>query len=330
MAAITNLYANYSRPYGQTGLPIVVVMHGYGGSAYASADVLDRMAAYGVFAAAPGMRGRNGASGSQDSSRREIADIYDCVNYISSTFAEIVDPDHVCIVGYSGGGGNVMAMAAKFPDFAQYLVEHFGISDYGVQSSPAGWADTNTTWMGGNYATVPDNYLSCRHDLAAANYSGGHMWLYHDRQDPTVSVVQSEQFADVMATAGLTNFEESYTDTGDPVRWTHNNPTGANSIIGTEANWLTAVAAKTYPAWTVPAAGTLRVCGYLVTKRFEVWLGGTTRYSGGLSEVATLVYDTVAGTYELTSHTGTCDAYVKQGNLTGTASGFTTTTITVA
>lgn len=107
MAPITNLYVRYAYPSSGSNWPLAILMHSFSNGA--AADFPDatmaRIARFGIFAVAVGMRGRDSASGSQDASGREIYDIYDVLSYIRTNFASKVDPDYAAIVGYSGGGG---------------------------------------------------------------------------------------------------------------------------------------------------------------------------------------------------------------------------------
>lgn len=107
-AGIANLASQYSYDPGFTkGLPILVLMHGYAETISALAKgTRERFAGRGFFVVVPGMRGRDGASGSRDASGREVQDIIDAVEDIRTGFASIVDPERVVIAGYSGGGGN--------------------------------------------------------------------------------------------------------------------------------------------------------------------------------------------------------------------------------
>ena len=118
MTAITNLYTRYSYPIGRTALPIVVLMHGWSDAASNfSQAAIERIANYGFFVVVPGMRSKDGASGTQDASAREIYDIYDAVVQARAHYPTITSSDKAAIVGYSGGGGNALAAACKFPDF---------------------------------------------------------------------------------------------------------------------------------------------------------------------------------------------------------------------
>jgi len=119
-------------------------MHGWSDDALVFGDdMLSRFADYGLFVAAIGLRGRNSADGARDASGREIYDIIDAITYIRTNYASIVDSEKVCIVGYSGGGGNALAAACKFPDMFNVVVDFFGMSDYG-RDGTNGWYYNNS------------------------------------------------------------------------------------------------------------------------------------------------------------------------------------------
>lgn len=297
------------------------------------------MAAYGVFAVAPGMRGRDSASGSPDASARECMDISDVVTYIRSNFASQVSSTRAAITGYSGGGGNVLAMAAKFPDLFVVGADHFGMSDYGSDATFGWWQQNGSyrtnlnTMIGDTPANVPNAYYARKHlDALSTNFTSGHLFVYHDTGDASVNVNHSQRI-NALSMPNVTYHETN--GASDP-RWIHGDPIVGNPgapNIYTEQEWLSSVVAGTYPVWSVPTSGTATVMGYIVTKRFEIWLGTTTRAGagGGLNEVATVSYNTTTHQYTVTPLTGPLDVYVKEGALSGTASGISTpTVITVA
>lgn len=297
--AIANLYAEYSYPEGGLNLPILIVMHGYGGNTASIGPVTRlRLARRGLFVCVVSMRGRDSASGTPDSGRRELYDIYDVLAYLRTTFPTRVSATVAGVAGYSGGGGNVLGCAAKFPDAFTVYADHFGMSDYGHDPT-TGWTGTSTAWMGGTTVAVPDNYYANYHlGAVPVNLTGGHLWIFQDMQDATVPVAQSQQMAAVMLAAGRTNYDTNYTTTGDVIRWTHNDPDLVPDLQYTEAYWASALTNGTYPAWTVPVSGTLAIAGYIVTKRFNLML------STGLSEYGTVVYDMTARTFTITCATG--------------------------
>lgn len=329
---ISNLYAKFAYQPAASNVPLVVFMHGMssGASSY-NDNVLQRWANLGVFAVAVGMRGRDGASGSPDFMAREAQDIADAVAYVRANYATQVDATNAAIVGYSAGGGAALAMAAKFPDLFSVVVDHFGMSDPGVDAT-LGWYYQNTTydtilqtWVGGTPAAVPDRYRARNHlEAVATNFTGGYLYVFHDNQDTIVPVNQSTRLVTNLVSASRTNYETHYSDANQYPRWFHGQPDDQDSPLNqSEAIWGPVVAAKTHAAWTVAATGTVKVLGYIVTKRFSLWL------DDGTHGAATVVYDTTAHTYTVTPLTTTpISVKVVEGARTVTQSISTATTLT--
>lgn len=336
--AITNLFAAYKYPTGGTNLPIVVLMHGWRlETTEFSVMTMNRIASYGLFALAVGMRGRNGADGTKDASAREIFDIVDAVEQVRTNFASVVDPNKVAIVGYSGGGGNALAAACKCPDYWNVVVSHFGMSDYG-RNDPNGWYYNNgggytaeiATAVGDTPSNVPNQYYARDATVAIPNFSGGKLRLYHDKADNTVPWVHSSRIAAAMDAAGLSNYVASYTQQGDAVRWIHGDPDSSPDLITAEPAWSADILSQA--AWTVPASGTVTVIGYIKTKRFTIWLNANGTASLGIDAAATVAYNTATDTYTVTPlTTGGVDVAITQGTKTGSATNITgATVITVA
>lgn len=327
---------------GKTGLPIVIVLHGFGGDAsYFDADTKKRFAENNVFAIFINLRGRNGSEGTQDCSAREIYDIIDCINHVKINYASIIDPDHIHIVGYSGGGGNAIACAAKFPDYFNTVTSFFGISDYGYDAVD-GWYNNGAdvtqkalmdTWVGDNPTNVPNSYYARYHLGGITNFTGGFLNLLQDEDDSIVPVINNQNIADVMDVAGLTNYIFRKSAAGSSLRWVHGYPNSDDSpnIIIAEPLFVNPIIAKTYPAWIIPASGSVKVIGYIKTKRFTIWLGGLAEAAvgAGLNEVATVVYNTTTGQYTVTPLTGNMDVFIKQGNLIASQSITEETILTV-
>lgn len=335
--AITDLNMRVCYPGSRDDLlPIVIIMHGYRENAADFVDVtLSRMATRGLFVAAVSMRGRDGYSGTRDDSAREIHDIHDALQHIRATKVGIVHQTWAAIVGYSGGGGNALAAACKFPDAWAMVVSHFGMSDYGYDTTD-GWHQNNgdpstfqpilESSIGGTPAAVPNAYRARNAVEAIINYSGGHLYLYHDDADTSVPIVHSARIGAALLAASRTNYTENYTDSGDATRWLHALPNGSAPIINTEAIWAANAVAMTHSVWTIPSSGTVQVIGYIVTKRFTIWLrsNGSTVY--GRDAVATVAYDTATDTYTVTPQTGAIDVTIAQGAKTGSATNISTAT----
>lgn len=330
---IKGMYAHYGYDNRLTGLPIVVLMHGYEQDASTMTPwIMQDMALYGFFAVAVAMRGRNPMNNTLwDISARELHDIVDAVEYVKTNFAAFVDPANVNVAGYSGGGGNVFGLAAKFPDYFRVYASHFGISDYGYDAVNS-WYVTNPTrqasleqYIGFNRTgSGLDAYLARAHQFGAAqNLQGGYLYAFHDSQDTNVPSIQSQMVKTQFDALSRTNMTLNIsTGTSNP-RWLHASPDADQQVRFSRDIWGPPIKAKTYQAWTIPAAGTIRVCGYIKTKLFKIFLGG------GKTEAATVVYDTVAGTYTVTPLTGTMDVVINQGAKSKTQTITAVTTLTV-
>ena len=320
MVDINNLYAYIKYPMNQTNLPVVLIMHGWTGDVTSIKYLTsERIAKLGVFVLVCGMRGRNSATGANDASAREIHDLYDAVQYVKINYASIIDADKIAIVGYSGGGGNTLAAVSKFPDLFNVGVSFFGMSDYGKDATHGWYANNGGTYtasivtaVGDTPATVPNNYFARDATVAIQNFSGGYLYLYHDEADVTVPYVHSTRIKTALDNASLSNYSYNVSTALDALRWTHGYPEDNAALITTEATWIAKIKAQS--AWTIPTSGTVTVIGYIVTKRFTIWL------NSGLDAAATVVYNTATDTYTVTPlTTGDVTVVITQGAKTATA-----------
>lgn len=345
-AGLTDLHAHYAYDSEKASLPIVVIMHGFADEASDVASaIMEDMAEYGFFALAVGMRGRDAASGTPDVSGRELHDIIDAVEYVKSNHASVVDGDRVHLAGYSGGGGNALALAAKAPDYFTVLASHFGISDYGYDAT-YGWGEQETSrqeqladwvsyrarsgWAGTEDVNL-DAYRSRNTiEAIALNRTGGHLYLFHDDQDSVVDVTQSSRVKDAFDAESNTAYTYDETTTGDDPRWEHDlphpdgdpeGPSGGAPVRHTRDTWGPPILNETVTPWTVSETGNARVIGYMITKRFEIWLGD------GTEHVADLTYDTTTGEYTVTPLTGEVEVTITQGDRTAIETTDSATTI---
>lgn len=271
--SINNLYATYSYDIGFTGnMPIVCLGHGYGGDAstitYAQ---MHTYAAEGFFVLCIGMRGRNSASGLQDSSGREIYDLYDAIMYARANFSR-TSQKKVAWSGFSGGGGNGLALRCKFPDLCNVTVSHYGMSDYGEDPS-TGWYYTNpsyaatiASWVGATPAGNINKYKARNSRRAIGlNTKAGKLRIYHNSTDDSVAVIHSKKIGEAIVAAGKSAL---YTGTYSDTIYQH-----ANYDSVTLADFKNEI--KTLQSFNIEA-GIFYVVGFLKTKLFEVWLGDGT------------------------------------------------------
>jgi pimeloyl-ACP methyl ester carboxylesterase len=301
---ISNLTARYFYPVVTSNLTLLVVMHGYSGdSSSYNFNTYTNLAAMGFFVLAPDMRGRGGDGGSPDDSGREIMDIYDAVAYARTHFP--VSPDYAALFGESGGGGNTIAAAAKIPDLFSVYVSYYGMSDYGFSPSvswyafvgPASnYAASMRLHIGGDStlgtpANFPDAYQA--RDATEAigkNLLGGFLYLFENSRDSVVNATNTTRVANSMLAAGNSRY---YMDISSTL-YVHQYPTAPTYLPDSTALWASAIMSQTNAPWTMPQTGSVRVLGYLVTKRFSIWLGT------GTTQVADVAYNTLTGTYSFT------------------------------
>lgn len=313
--SINNLAARVSYDNALENMPILLLMHGYSGDKDSFGDeTLTRLANYGLFVVSVGMRERDGAGGSSDSGGREIYDIYDALIYVRSNYA-ITSQTRAAIAGYSGGGGNALAFASRFPDAVQDVISHFGISDYGYnetygwynQSASDPYKATMSSWIGGDPDEVIDRYRARNYVESIKNFSNGHLYLFHDIDDTVVPVMHSSRVASEMSKAGLSNYTTNYSNSGSTYRWSHGYPANGSSLSHTEDIWTPSVINTTHQDWSIPSSGKVRVSGWIKTKLFSIWLGT------GVDDVADVSYDTSTNTYNVIPLTGAMTVTIVQG-----------------
>lgn len=301
--AVTSLYGRVSYNPLISNQPIVVLMAGWDQSAtdFDNAVYL-RFRNYGCFVVGVGMRGRNGASGSRDASGRELYDIYDVLSYVTSHFSNLVSQEKISIVGYSGGGGNVLGMASKFPDLFSVMVNFFPISDYGYdatygwyQQEPSRQAGLQSS-IGDTPTNVPNEYKSRQHKWSASNTTGK-LWFLHDELDSIVEYNHTTETISQLTSDGFTNYETSITNSGDAVRWDHELPNTGSDVIQAEDLFKSDL--LTLNKNTIPTSGTLKINGYLKCSLFTIWLGNGTLAQDGKNRRATLTYNYDTNSYTL-------------------------------
>lgn len=316
--ALTGLHTRYCYDTGISNMPIVVIMHGWSGDATQfNDDTYRRLASYGYFVLGVSMR----QSTNRDASGRELHDIIDAVEYVKTNFSALVNQSRKAIVGYSGGGGNVLATVAKFPDYFNIYVDHFGMSDYGFEAD--GWYQTDpsfsteiATRIGGIPADKPNEYKS-RNIRDAVNNFGllAPLLIFHDTEDASVDVIHSQE-----VDSAIINSKKEYREstTSDSQRWTHGFPTNGSHISESEEFWKDRVFSSVEV--DVPDQATIIVKGYIITKKFSIWLGNGTASEDGKNRSATVTYDVTTDTYTVTPllEIGATDCTVKitQGDKT--------------
>lgn len=308
-------------------LPVMVLLHSYSGGLPEMNDALCReFARKGFLVVAFQMRGRIDGfpDGSADDSVRELYDIYDGLVHVQGLFPVLMG-DRWNAHGWSGGGGNAFALAAKFPDFFTVYTSVSGISDYGYDTSSGWWYQTQShraqllTEAGSRITTGGDKNYRSRNAVEAIPFQlagGGYLYMFHDSADGDVPSVHDDRVYAGMVAKGLTNVTQYLSHPGDPIRWLH-------GFIYPEQRWRIMRRALGMVSWIIPTEGEVRVIGYIKTKRFEIWLGSgdnprTTFPGGGIGHVAHVEYDTISRVYRVTPLTGTMHVQILQTDVNGT------------
>lgn len=298
--AISNLKMKIAWKPTVANAPVCVLMHGYNENIDNVSDAaMKRFAGYNFFAVAVGMRGRNSASGSKDTSAREIHDIYDAIVRVR-TLTNRASNNRCLIDGVSGGGGNVYAFVSKFPDVCVLAVSFFGINDYGYDAT-FGWWQTSPTYrtdieagVGGSPASLPNEYKSRQHYESVKNFVGK-LRMYHDSEDVVVPISQTTRMATKLTNEGWTNYVMNLSNASSPNRWEHG---GFDGVIPAESDFVGEVA--TLPLPSLPLSGTLVINGFIKTAKFTIWLGNGTSALNGTNRRATLVYNYSTNSYTIT------------------------------
>lgn len=260
--------------------PLLLVMHGYGGGRGAVSLDVDELAARGVVAVAPDMRGKGGSAGVWDSGGLDVHDIVDAALAALQKHPDQIDAGNINIVGYSGGGGNAIAAGCRFPDLFNTAVSFFGISDYGGWYESKGRPDCNQ-WMEaaiGTPAQFPAKFEARNMIPAAGNAPRTKWWLMWDVGEKDCPAHFVEKWMGACGRAGGGQVRAHVTRPGDAKRWIHNYRSNNRDLTAADPLFLPDVMTPPAPgALALPVRGELVVPGYVVTKRFSVFLGDGTQ-----------------------------------------------------
>lgn len=287
------LYADFQIP--AEPRPLLVSMHGWHGQIKkAHADNVETNAAdRDWFTIAAEMRGRGDSGGKPDCNGWELQDVVDAVEFAKRAYADrILEPERITLIGGSGGGGNVMGLLGKFPDYFHRARAECGIGDYGLwyRNDRVGeFRDEMDVWMGMTPEQDPEAYASRSGATTAGNLCTP-VILFHGDRDPRVPAEQSRLFVNAARRAGKGHLVSYYElkGVGHPGHYGGSTPAQDDFRIKTGDAFL-----KTGPLpETLPGKGYLAVAGYLKTRPFEVTLENINR-------VAEIHYDLTRGAFTL-------------------------------
>ncbi|MFH0938853.1 MAG: alpha/beta hydrolase [Planctomycetota bacterium] len=269
----TPLYVNIAFQADGRPKPLLVVMHGYNGNRASVNLDIKELAEKNVVALAPDMRGSGDSAGKWDSGGLDTHDILDAVLAAVARYPREINARNLNIVGYSGGGGNAIACAVRFPDLFQTCVSFFGISDYGAWYKSRGRIDCNERMeqaLGGPPDKALDMYVARNANAAAGNVMAKlhFFWDEHETQCPPAMI---EEFIANYKQAGLDRVAVHISKRADKDRWTHSNRVSNRNLSHADVLFLPDVLAGTISP-SLPKKGKLVVNGYLVTRHFAVFI----------------------------------------------------------
>jgi len=269
------LYADIAFVPTRQKKPLVVVMHGYNGSKADVAHDIRELSQKGVVAIAPDMRGAGASAGKFDSGGIEVHDILDAVLFVVRRYPAEIDARNLNVVGYSGGGGNAISCAVRFPDVFRTCVSFFGISDYAAWNKSKGRPDCNVRMEAaiGTIATQPDAYAARNANAAAGNVCVTKMHFFWDENETQCPPNMIRQFIEANKAAGRQNCIAHVSTAKDTHRWLHGYRSGIPSLSDADAMFLRDMLAPVNASPRLPPRGTLVINGYLVTRHFSVWMG---------------------------------------------------------
>jgi pimeloyl-ACP methyl ester carboxylesterase len=231
------------------------------------------------------MRGRAFSDGLADCNGYELIDIYDAVQFVRKEYADcLLAPDPVYLEGGSGGGGNVLATVAKFPDLFAAATALYGISDYALwykQDEIGEFRDDMDIWIGCTPERDEERYEARSGFWLAANVRTP-LYIAHGDGDIRVPVEHSRIYVKEMERLGkqsLIHYDELL-GVGAGGHLTHITEAQSQQIVeGSERN------RKNHPtAPTFPSSGKLIAGGYVYTSAFQVHLES-------VDALASLTYD---------------------------------------
>lgn len=295
------LCANFIKP--DQPRPILLSMHGWHGQAKRKhADNVEPVAPEPWFVVEPDMRGRGDSTGKPDANGWELQDAVDAVEFARKEYAALVaTPDCVYLTGGSGGGGNVLGLVGKFPDYFCAAVCECGISDYGLwfeHDRKGEFRDEmqGKGWVGGSPATNPETYAS-RGGLTTVENLLTPLAMTHGELDPRCPVEQPRNYVAKATRAGkiaLIRYLELKGVAAQGGHWGGITP-GQETL---RRELVTQHLASHHKPIEIPRKGRFVVAGYLKTKHFQVILDSVDHIGG-------VTYDLDAGKFDVTAKTAT-------------------------
>lgn len=229
------------------------------------------------------MRGRAFSDGKQDCNGLELIDIIDAVEFVKKNYGEyLLSTETVFFEGGSGGGGNAYAIAGKFPDYFAQITAMCGITDYGIwyDNDPIGeFKDELVVWIGDrNHPTAYDS----RSGIFLLENLTAPMLITHGSTDARVPCYHADAYVERAKGLGKSHLIEylKFNGVGGFEHW-ENMTDDEMKLMNDKCNQSRM---KNLTPAQIPDEGEMVVGGYLITKKFEIFLDS-------LDKTARIKYD---------------------------------------
>ena len=131
--------------------------------------------------------------------------------------------------------------------------------------------------LGGPPEVVPDQYRARDANAAAGNVSTARVHLFWDVEEKNCPPKMVEEFVRNHHLAGGRQVDAHISRPGDTARWRHGYRSGIDDLAKADPIFLPSVVRSAERGLDLPKRGRLVVPGYVVTKRFSVWVEDGTR-----------------------------------------------------
>ena len=165
------------------------------------------------------MRGRDGKPGKPDANGFELIDALDALGFAQQTWPQPINSNEAPrLVGGSGGGGNVLALAGKAPDIFSAGVSWAGITDYallyeGDQRGRIRDEMETKGWIGGTPSSNPAGYRA-RGGLYLVENELTPLLVIHGRKDGSVPFIHAEKYKAKAEQLGKKQIQFLFNDLG--------------------------------------------------------------------------------------------------------------------
>ncbi len=224
------------------------------------------------------MRGRAFSDGEPDCNGLELIDVIDAVEFVKREYEDhIYDESSVYLWAGSGGGGNVMTLINKFPDYFTAACAECGISDYALwyRGDILGeFRDEMDVWIGKSPEDDPDAYMArsgyylCQNQLTP-------LILVHGELDERVPAEHSRRYMGRAVELGKPCEYMELEGVGGRAHYSNASPHMLNDIKRRVEDFLLS---HREPR-SLSDKGQMAVGGYLKTEKFAIWLESIDHYA---------------------------------------------------